>query len=1564
MSESSNRQQPSEDDWTQILYKIDWKNVDLTLHAKNEAGEEITVSLPTMAEVVEKPIRLPDNSTIYKDLEDRLVKHVLLDGSIVSYLYEGIAKFPHKITLKHFSGTDEVEHTAFSLKDQELNYSFIGSITEANIFHHKAIRNFLAASVEIFGDSGRPLGVIHADGTEFEYGFMSALQNEQWRETVKVEAREEVTFFGKLNNQNNTYEISMDAENIEIGTDGIENINLSLPTLGVKATLAPSSTHLNLSNNSELPIYIYRKGGKNTSLFERSVIPLQNGDRLKFADKKTLVDVNKCGNAYRLSGGKKPTILKKDTPYVVNDLHFSLGNHGTDYEVTNIVGAKVDISPVKNNIAGATAEIHNSGSKAIRIVRGSETILLSPGERAGLENDDLLSYDIETKLKFNHTFEGLILELVDFRDKTAGAKTEIDDLETYTLQNLIGDGFTDSNIIKRHVSNNTLEALGFIRLYEVGAEENEKFGYFVHELTNLQVQKVYDKIVEIRLPSRERTSGPNFSESVISIEWYENQVYKISITGKKGYADVLRRLIAGRRQQKTKTWQYHVEADRTLPFVPEDQILLAKCIKHPSQMKNLDIPALWSDNPDEEAFEALPDGKVIYVLMPTNEAEYFKCIVDEKTKYIFSLTNVSNQKIREHIYSPCNPNNTGDLWSYLKEKKTTNDTIASTVVTTPAIVKSVNIDISRFGLIIRKPDEYSLTRAIKIHPSFTLSRPQARHCIGLGQRSEAGSDENCEIQIGNASSSLFHIINDINGPILVESSDLNLSSLEVFRFGEKMNFETALELHNDDKIIIFNKSISGKRSSKQVFKVEINPDAMYLLHVSSLIKLHSIAKYSSSLNSQLNEFRAQQLKKENIESKLDVELLLYGVRPKVTYKSYSTNNLNFSPYQVENSVSSQAEFIWIEDPEPFRSHFYCLIHHTLVNSEREVRVIPTREGMVDISTVAGFEKVAFLRAAQTEYGYLDYWIANPYDSNKLMLLSKDACHASMLEGGPEIKLNHGDTFLIQNHAFTLASVDEFENFEFSAARLKIPNDTSKYVHEVSSQLINMFNVIESPLALIEAGAYVLPINEMNELLDDVPEEVFENAELRMLLGEVVVFSKVLLANGEERNIFLLADTDNIPIDLLVLTILKRAEEENLNDIAIPIMAPKYSATSLFDTVVSPVEGLKLANCNIEIKYSVGINNKKLAELIKSEVNLQNQNLAFCKLRASFIKLLEHLKFEMSNVSKDIFIPLDTTNSMANAFRNLRLACERIDYSVNEPKILAEELNAILDILGLVGRFEFLQKADNMGKLQFLMKDKISEGNWRDVATIKISEQPNSAFFLDAEKNHAIEEFSAKLSMKNMYVQDAYLNSIKTIIKNLEKSGMSTDMIEEVLSESIERANVRHLLMANFKNNHITIKNRVSTSKPALTVFSIDTGLTSTAEIEESPEIAIPIKKSNKSTGEGGDIAKRLKDFFAAENAKRIEERIKLETSKGTKEALVLLRQTNQNIVIVKLDEPLEKEVSDFELPNWKLYSELPSFHYAGRSYRYDANGTVFTAIKGIIELAEDLYAFKDDSILH
>jgi len=1568
MSESLNPQQPPEDDWTQILYKIDWKIVDLTLHAKSEAGEEISVSLPTMADVVEKPIRLPDNTSIYKDLEDRLVKRVLLDGSTVNYIYEGIAKLPSKITLQHFSGSDEVEHSAYSLKDGELNYSFVGSIYEANIFHHKAIKGLLAADLEVYTTSGRPSGVICRDGAEFEFGYISSARKDHLRDLVRVETEviDDVAFFGKLNHPNNTFAILPNTDVVRIGTNGDENIHLSVPTVGVKANLNLQGQYLNLTNSCHLPINVYRKGSKKITINEGIVFPLESGDRLQFSDKKTLVDVEKSGESYLLSGGKKPTVLKKETPYVVTEMQFSLGNHGTDYEVTNIVGAKVDISPVINSISGATGTIYNSGSKPIRIVRGSETILLSPGERAGIENDDLLSYDIETKLKFNHTFEGLVLELVEFRDKTAGVKVEIDDVEAYILQNLIGDGFADSNLIKRHVSNNMLEALGFLRLYEVGAAENEDFGFFVHETTNMQVQKIQDKIVEIRLPSRERTSGANFSESVISIDWYESYVHQISIAGKKGYRDVLKHLIAGRRQAKIKRWdEFEIASDHTLPYVPEDHILLAKCINNPSQLKNLDIPVAWSDNPDEVALEALPDGKVIYVLMHADKAEYFKCIFGDATKYIFSLTDLGDKKIKEHIFSPDNPNNTGDLWIHLKERTSFSNTKSSTAMTEPVLLKSVNIDISRFGLIIRKQEDGSFARALIIHPPFTTSQPRARHSISFGQRSSAGSDKNSEILIGNACPMLFQIIYDKDGPNLIAESNLLLSSIGIQRSGVNLNFDNSLELQNDDKIVVSSKTASERCIYKQVFQVEIKPEAVYLLHLSSSIKLHSMTKYASSFNYQLTEFRTSTIKKEKVQSQLSVESLIFGRWANTNNKSSSTNNLNFSPFPQDNPALSQAEFIWIEDPEPFRIDYYSLIHHTIVNDEREVRVLPPKEGMVDISITAGTEKIAFLRTTETGSGYMEYCLTNPYSSNDLLLLQKGASKATVVEGGPEIELKRGDTFFINNHAFTLASVDEFENFEFCGARLDSPNYSNESASD-SHDSSNKFNlsITDLPPTSIEADGYVLPLNELNELLNEVPEEIFSNVELRMLAGEVVVFSRMPLVNGEKRNIFFVADTDTIPIDLLVMTIIRHAQEENLTDIVMPILASDHSVTRLYDTVVSHIEGVKLANCNIEVRYSIANKNttKKLADLIISQVNLQQQDLLYSRIRATFIKLIEQLNFEISNVSRDIFISLDTTNSIANTIKSLRHNCNEIDFSIIDPSRLVEDLNNIMDILRLSGRFVFLQKANNKGKLQLLLKDRISEGYWKDATVIKISENPNSEFIMEEEKHFAIKEFAAKLSAKNIYVPEAYLHSIKTSIKNLEKSGMPAYVIEELLSEAIEKENVRHLLNVNFKNNLISIKNRIPTSKPALTVFTVDTGLTSIADVEEIRKSDVLPKKSETSTGAGSDVAKRMKDFLAAEKAKRIEERIKIETENGPKEGTVLLRQSNFNIAIVKLDQPWQREPADFQMPSWKQYSELPTFHYAGRSYRYAANGTVFTAIKGKIEIANDLHAHKEDSV--
>lgn len=1553
MSESLNRQEPPEENWSQFLNKIDWKNTELTLHAKNDAGAEVSLDLPLMTDIIQKPVRLPDNTTVYKDLDGRLVKRVLLDGSTVDYLFEGFAKNPNKIVLKYSTASEELEHIAYTLKDTEFNYSFVGSMYEANIFYQKAIKGLVTANLEVFRSDGHPLGVIHSNGAEFQFGHVVTREPVRQRELIKVIPDEYISYFGKLNNPHSRYEISPDSGKIQLGTHGIENNHLSAPILGLHTNLVLAGQHFILSNNGSSPLFVYKKGGKKIPLPQGATLPLGTGDRLLFEDGDTLLDIKKVGESYLLTNAKKPTVLQNETPYVVTDIHFSLGNNGTDYEVTNIAGAKVDISPVVNNISGATGEIHNTGSKPIRIVRGSETIQLSPGERTGLENDDLLSYDIENKLRFNHTFEGIVLEMVPFRDKTAGVKVEIEEMETYLLQQLIGDGFADSNLINKHISNNTLEALGFLRLYEIGDEENDTDAYFVHESTNIQLQKFQDRIVEIRMPPRERTSGPNFSELVITIDWYENHVYKISISGKKNQIDVLTRLIPGRRKNTLKAWsEFEIKADESMPYVPDGHILLVKCIKHPSQFDNLDIPSVWSCDPAQEAFEALPDSKVVYVLIPIAEAENFKCLVDEKEKYVLSLMKLD--QVREHIFSPENPNNTGDLWFYKKLKTLFDENKSSTISSDPQLLRSRNIDISRFGLILRKPDEHNPNQSQNLHPPFCFSRPKARHRVLSGQIFSAGSELNSEILVHNANSTVFHIVCEKNGQHIEIFPNLR-SSVAVIRSGEKLEYQSRVTLESNDEIEIVSTSDSEKCISKDIFKTEINSNAVYLIHSSSVMNVRSITQYANSLDSKFTDFRTAIISKEDIISQLNIETLLHRTLKNIEYQNDSNNDLDFNPLSINNPYIEE-DIIWVSDPLPYQGVYNCIIHHTVVDFERQAQVIPYQEGMIDIGIIAGAEKVAFLRSTSSEEEDLEYWLVNPYGSDELLLLAKDQTRALPVEGGPGIKLCKGDTFFINQHAFTLASVDEFENFEFFNARLDSKDESNNRLTEKS----DFITLSDLPLTSIEAETYLVPFDRMDSFLDKLPNEILAKVELRMFAGEMIVFCKIPFADDEEKPVFFIGDTTDFPVDVLLMNALKQAREENFSSIAIPILSIEHSPNFVYETIVSHIEGVKLAESDINVIISTNGINSRISELITDELVIQKIDPAYSKVRSDLIMLLNQLNIEISNTSSDLYIPLDTSNALASSIKKLKSALAKVDFSIIDPSILAKDLNEILDILALSGRFVFLLKEVN-GRLQFLMKDKISDSHWKDLASIKVSVNESSSFIMQEEKNYALKKFSEALSTKNIYVPDAYLLSIKATIKSLENTGMPATVLEELLNKSFERENIRHQLIAQLKNNTLTIKNRISTSRQAMTVFSIDTGVkteTAVLEIKKSDSFD---QKSENSAGEGLSAVNRMKDFLSAESAKRVEERISLETKMGPVQGVVLLRQQNLNIVIVKLDQPIDFKLIEAQIPSWKQYSELATFHFAGRSYRYNAEGIVFTAVKGIIEISEDLYAHNEES---
>lgn len=1552
MSESLNRQEPPEENWSQFLNKIDWKNTELTLHAKNDAGVEVSLDLPLMTDIIKKPVRLPDNTTVYKDSDGRLVKRVLLDGSTVDYIFEGIAKNPNKIILKYSTASEELEHTAYTLKDTEFNYSFVGSMYEANIFYQKAIKGLVTANLEVFRTDGHPLGVIHSNGSEFQFGHVVTKEPVKQRELTKVIPDEYISYFGKLNNPHRRYEISPDSGKIQLGTHGIENNHLSAPILGLHANLVLAGLHFILSNNGSSPIFIFKKGGKKIPLLQGASVPLGTGDRLSFEDSDTLIDIRKVGESYLLTNAKKPTVLQNETPYVVTDIHFSLGNNGTDYEVTNLAGAKVDISPVVNNISGATGEIHNSGSKPIRIVRGSETIQLLPGERTGIENDDLLSYDIESKLRFNHTFEGVVLEMVPFRDKTAGVKVEIEEMEAYLLQKLIGDGFADSNLVNKHLSNNTLEALGFLRLYEIGVEENDTDAYFVHETTNIQLQKFQDRIVEIRMPPRERTSGPNFSELVITIDWFENHVYKISISGKKNQIDVLTSLIPGRRKNTLKLWnEFDIKADEAMPYVPDDHILLAKCIKHPIQFDNLDIPSVWSDDPAQEAFEALPDGKVVYVLIPMTEAENFKCLVNEREKYVLSVMKLS--QVREHIFSPDNPNNTGDLWFYKKQKTLLDENKSSIISSAPQLLRSTNIDISRFGLILRKPDELNPNRSPNFHPPFCLSRPKAKHRVLSGQLISAGSDLNSEILVSNANSTLFHIVCEKNRQYIEIFPNLR-SSVTVVRSGKKLEYQSEVTFESNDEIEIVSTSDSGKCVSKDIFKTEINSNSVYLIHLSSAMNLRSITQYTNSLDSQFTNFRTAVISKEDIVSQLNIETLLSRNLKNIEYQKDSINVLDFKPLSVNNPYVEE-DFVWVSDPLPYQGVYNCIIHHTLVDFERQAQVIPYQEGMTDIGIIAGAEKVAFLRSTSSEEEDLEYWLVNPYGSDQLFLLAKDQTRALPVEGGPGVKLCKGDTFFINNHAFTLASVDEFENFEFFNARLESKDESNNRLTEKS----DFITLSDLPLTSIEAETYLVPFDRKDIFLDELPDEILAKVELRLFAGEMIVFCKIPFANDEEKPVFFMGDTTDFPIDVLVMNALKQARERNFSSIAIPILSSEHSPNFVYETIVSHVEGVKLAESDITVVFSTNGINGRISQLITDELVIQKIDPTYSKVRSELLMLLSQLNIEISKTSSDLYIPLDTSNALANSIKNLKTAFANVDFSIIDPSVLVKDLNEVSDILALSGRFVFKLKELN-GRIQFLMKDKMPESQWKDLAKIRISANANS-FVMEEEKKYALKRFSEDLGLKNIHVPDAYLLSIKTTIKNLENTGMSGTVIEELLNRSFERENIRHQLNAQLKNDTLTIRNRFATNRQAMTVFSIDTGVKTETAILEIKKSNTYEKKSENSAGEGLSAVNRMKDFLSAESAKRVEERISLETKMGPVQGVVLLRQTNLNVIIVKLDQPIDHKQIETQIPSWKQYSELATFHFSGRSYRYNAEGIVFTAVKGIIEIAEDLYAHKEES---
>lgn len=1558
MSESSNRQQLPEDDWTQILQKINWRSIDLTLHAKSETEEEVSAHLPTISEIAEKPLTLPDSTTIYKDEEDRLIKRILLDGSTSVYTYEGISKIPAKITLNIFSGPNAVEYTAVSLKEGEYNYSFIGSVSEAKIFHNKAIKGLLPVHIEVFAGNGRPAGVIHSDGSEFEYGNISPAANHLKQSLIEIESYEDSKYFGKLNNPQTVYEISSNISVIEIGTHGKENVQLSAPAIGVNAKLSLSGSRLYLKNEINIPIYVFRKGGKKIPISEGESFPLVRGDRLQLADKKTLVDIERIGNKFRLSGGKQSTLLQKETPYIVTDLHFTLGNHGADYEVTNIAGAKVDISPVINNLSGFTAEMHNSGTKPIRIGRGSETILLSPGERTGIEDDDLLSYDLDTKLKFNHTSEGLVMEMVAFRDKTAGTKIEIDEVEAYILQSLVFESITTNSLIRRHVSNVTLEKMGFLRLEVIGHEEEiDNFDYYFHELTKMQVQKFQDKITEIRLPSRERTSGPSLAEMVISIDWYGNNVERISITSKKGYVDVLKHLIPGRRE-KSKLWKKHaIVADESLPEIPENHLLLAKCVKFPSQIQNLEIPVSWSDNPEEVAGEALPDGKVIYVLMPQTEADLFKCIVGDKTKYIFSLASLQNQNIREHIYSPNNINNTGEYWVHVKERFSINDTISGIAITTAQLLKSTNIDISRFGLIIRNQNEYNSDRTLSNHPVFTLSRPRARHCIGLGQRFKAGSDKNSEILIANAFPSHFDIIFDNNAPRLAKYLDIPSGALKVVRSGEKVDFGNELELMNEDKIIVISENTAGKCHHRQLFDIEINSDKLHLHHISSLIKTHSITNYASSLNPRLNEFRTAIIEREKITNKLSVESLIFSSKSNYAYRRSSQNEIDFNPDNTYDRFLNQKEFVWIEDPNPFRNDPYKIIHHTIVDFGWEARVLSLQEGMLDISSIADAEKVGFLRTAASEDGSMEFWLSNPYSSDELLLLREGEPGAFVVEGGPETRLNYGDTFFANQHAFTMANVDEFDYYKVFSPRINLNANPSMEIFPLLSRV----ELTDQPLLSVEAEAYVVPLKESENLLGVISEDILIHAELRLLAGEVVVPVTVPCEDGEERIILFTIDSGVFPANILVSTIIRRAKEENIKSIAMPILSSEDAFSNIHETVVSHIEGIRSANTALDVVYTLGSKYKQLGDLVRSEVALQNGNLAYSKARAQFLKLLEKLQFEISIISSDIFIPLDSSNSLINTMKNIKQSIEKFDFSIVEPLTVAEDLNDIMNLLGLADRFVFLQQTSAKGNLLFLLKDKITQGYWKDAAVIEIGEQFDAWSKNTQDDSSFIEELTETIRQKKNKGPDVYISGVLNIIKNLKNAGERAETIEVLLNKTFRKEGLRHLLLILVEKDRIKIRKREYCSNPPLTIFAVDTGLkTEIDEMPAEPDTNISQKDHQITSGEGLEAVKQMRDFLGAEQARKLEERISVEYEGKRIDGTVILRLNVNDIAIVKLDEP-KSNLDTIEIPSWKNYSDLPIFHYGGRSYRYKINGTVYTAIKGKIEVAADLQALRESA---
>lgn len=1457
MSES-NRQPPPEDDWTKIIQSIDWRKSELILHGRTEDGNDISVNLPTLAEIAAQQIRLPDNTLIEKDEEDRIVKRILQDGSITDFIYESLSKIPSKISLTNSNYSSEFDYSAYSQKDGELNFSFQGSMTEANIFHHKAIKGILHANIELFDAQSSPVGVVLANGTAFEYGFPFPIENTPTRELIHIEQENEIRFVGKLNDVNRLYQIAPDLSAVEIGSTGDENIHFSVPETGVKVTLIQFGSSLKLTNNGKLPVNIFRKGGRKISLAEGGTQPLICGDRLQFGDAEKFVDIERIGNSFHLSGGKVSNHLQKETPYIVTNLRFSVGNFGTDYAITNIAGAKVDISPVLNSLSEVCAEIHNSGTKPIRIGRGKETLLLSPGERAGIEDDDLLSYDLDTKLRVTHSTDKLILEMVPFRDKTAGAKMEVDELEAHLLKTVLEDGISESNLIRRHLSDYTLETLGFIRMYLFGAVSNEELAYFVHENTKMEVVKLENKITQISFPAREKTGSPSLSELQILIDWRENHVSKVSVTCNNGIVDILQHLISGGRQ-KFNSWKGStLEADDSLPAIPDGQILLAKCIKSPDQLNELDIPSRWSDDLENVCADAYPDGKIIYAILPTKDAEKFKCVLDDRTFYILSISDLNNQIIKEHIASPGNINNKGNYWLHTKERQFQVDTKAGFAITSPQLLRSTNIDITRFGLIIRN-DESSNSTIPSFHPEFCLSRPGAKHRISFGQQLNAGFSKNCEILIGNAYPNHFDLILDQEGLRLVKSNDVPDYALKIIRDGKSQELQTFEQiLLNGDKIVVIRAQSSENTVHIQDFSLQMDSQTAYLQHISSLIKTASVGNYLSSLNPRFVEFRTTSVIKENVRSKLTVETLLFKSKPSSNFESDSFNDLDFNPPNSDNPLP--AEISWLDDPDPFLNDIYCLIHHKFYESDWGARVVFEEGDIFDISESIGLEKIAFLRSSETEEGLPEHWLINPYNSKELLLLRKDELKSVVVEGGPETKINHGDTFFIRDHAFTLASVEEFEYLDFFKPRL-IEQDNSTSVPLESNESINLSDL---PLASIEADAYVLPINIANTLLAELPPEIINQAKIRIHAGEMVVPIQTHCFDENERAVYF-TRTNDVSINQLLLTIMRRAEEENKYKIAIPIIYSGSSGSGLYDVLISYITAAKSAIGDVFVHFSI-CDNPLLMNLLKNEADLQLKNPAYSSERIQLIKHLDLLKQEIEKFSGDNYVPLDVTSSLANTVKNLKSSLEKIDFSIVEPLDLVQDLNLILKILGLAHRFSFNIKKDHANQIQLFMSDKYSSRG------------------------------------KNF----SFISQTFTVFVVNTKSAADTSK-KEAEADS-------------------------NTSENSLVIPS----------------------------SEGLDAAMRMRDFLGAEQARKTEERITVETEGRKIDGTVILRLKAFNIAIVKLDEP-KSNLDTIEIPSWKNYSDLPIFHYGGRSYRYKLNGTVFTAMKGKIEIAADLQAVKESA---